>query len=204
MHRFRPTPALIVAMIALFVALGGVGYAAHQIGTKNIQNNAITTKKIAPNAVTTGKIKNKAVTGSKLAGLSVGTQNLANHAVTSAKLGKFAVANGNLQSGAVEQQNIAAASVGNAQLSVAFHQSAQVTVPGLSHMQVKATCGNASQRVITWAGQWNIENLSDQIASLLHIVDVRPSAGFLGSLSVRVYNGSTAAQHFQVSLLCAK
>ena len=41
MSRFRlkrPSPALVVATAALFVALGGTGYAAFQVGTKNIKN----------------------------------------------------------------------------------------------------------------------------------------------------------------------
>lgn len=51
-RRFRPTPAMIVALIALFVAMGGVGYAAvklkkNAVKTKNIKNGAVTTPKLA-------------------------------------------------------------------------------------------------------------------------------------------------------------
>jgi hypothetical protein len=34
-RRLRPSPALVVALIALFVSIGGVGYAASQIGTND-------------------------------------------------------------------------------------------------------------------------------------------------------------------------
>jgi hypothetical protein len=47
----RPTPAMAVAMVALFVALGGTGYAAlqlppHSVGKKELKRNAVTTTKI--------------------------------------------------------------------------------------------------------------------------------------------------------------
>ena len=55
--RRLPSPALIVACIALVVALGGVGYAAgvlpaNSVGSKQLKRNAVSGKKIAKNAVT--------------------------------------------------------------------------------------------------------------------------------------------------------
>ncbi|HEX2072010.1 MAG TPA: collagen-like protein [Thermoleophilaceae bacterium] len=57
----QPSPALVVACIALFVALGGVGYAAATIGTKDIRNGAVTGKKIKNRTITTNDIKRKTV-----------------------------------------------------------------------------------------------------------------------------------------------
>jgi hypothetical protein len=67
----RPSPATLIATVALFVALGGTGYAAfslpkNSVGTKQLKNNAVTTSKIKNNAVTTSKIKNGTVTASKI------------------------------------------------------------------------------------------------------------------------------------------
>lgn len=54
----RISPASCVAMVALFVALGGVSYAAvGQIGTAEIKNGAVTKKKIRKDAVTGAKVK---------------------------------------------------------------------------------------------------------------------------------------------------
>jgi len=53
--------ALLVALLALVAGSAGLGYAAGQIGTGDIKNNAITAKKIKKNAVTTKKIKKNAV-----------------------------------------------------------------------------------------------------------------------------------------------
>lgn len=59
MRRFRfgrPTPAMVVAVIALFVALGGTGYAAlklppQSVGKKELKRNAVTTAKVDNNSL---------------------------------------------------------------------------------------------------------------------------------------------------------
>jgi hypothetical protein len=63
-----PSPALVIALIALFVALGGTSYAAIKL-----PKNSVGSKQLKKNAVTGVKIKNKAVTASKIntSGLTV-------------------------------------------------------------------------------------------------------------------------------------
>ncbi len=56
-----PSPAMIVACVALFVAMGGTSYAAvtlaaNSVGTKQLKNSAVTTAKIKNGAVGTTKI----------------------------------------------------------------------------------------------------------------------------------------------------
>lgn len=87
----RPTYAQVTATLALFVALGGTGYAATTIGTSQIAANAVTTPKIKDAAVNTGKLRNGAVTGAKLASNAVGTAKIANAAVTTPKIAAGAV-----------------------------------------------------------------------------------------------------------------
>jgi hypothetical protein len=58
----RPSPALVLASVALFVALGGTGYAALQrpknsVGSKQIRKGAVKTSEIASNAVTGAKVR---------------------------------------------------------------------------------------------------------------------------------------------------
>jgi hypothetical protein len=72
LHVSRPSPAMIVAIVALIVAMGGSAYAAHKIGSKNLKKNAVTTKKIKDAAVTSTKIANGAITPGKLAKGAVG------------------------------------------------------------------------------------------------------------------------------------
>ena len=66
--RFRvPSPALVISVIALFVALGGTGYAAlslpkNSVGAKQLKKKAVTAPKIANGAVTAAKIKTAGLT----------------------------------------------------------------------------------------------------------------------------------------------
>jgi hypothetical protein len=80
--RRRPSAAIVISSAALFLSLGGVGYAASgMIGTDQIKNNAVTFSKIAPNAV--GKVR------------------LANGGVINSKIASGAVSFGDIQPGAV-------------------------------------------------------------------------------------------------------
>lgn len=67
LHVSRPSPAMIVAVAALVVALGGSAYAVNKVGTKQLKKNAVSTKKIKDDAVTAAKLANNAVTQAKLA-----------------------------------------------------------------------------------------------------------------------------------------
>jgi hypothetical protein len=78
----RPTPALVVAFVALFAAMGGFGYAAvkmkpNSVRSKNIRDGAVTSDKIADGAVTTPKfapdaVAPNAMNADKLGGVAPG------------------------------------------------------------------------------------------------------------------------------------
>jgi hypothetical protein len=53
----RPSPALVIAVIALFVSLGGTGYAAIKITGKSVKNGSLTGKDIKSNSVTGKNVK---------------------------------------------------------------------------------------------------------------------------------------------------
>src|SRR5262249_52930438 len=62
-----PSPALVISLIALFIALGGTSYAAiklpkNSVGTKQLKKNAVTGVKIKNGAVTAGKINPSGLT----------------------------------------------------------------------------------------------------------------------------------------------
>jgi hypothetical protein len=67
----RPSPAMVVAMLALFIAFAGTGYAAvklpaNSVGTKQIKASAVTSKKIAHDAVSGSKVRAHSLTGSDI------------------------------------------------------------------------------------------------------------------------------------------
>lgn len=57
----RISPASVLAMIALFVALGGVSYAATKITTKQLKNQAVTSAKIKNRTILKRDIRPKVV-----------------------------------------------------------------------------------------------------------------------------------------------
>jgi hypothetical protein len=65
MHRTsaRPSPALVISLIALFVAMGGSGYAAVKLTGKNLKNGSVTGKKLKNASITGKKLKRDTVTG---------------------------------------------------------------------------------------------------------------------------------------------
>ena len=71
MHRLlehRPSPAMVVACIALVVALGGTGVAAvnalapNSVGPRQLRTGAVTNPKLRNNAVTGVKVRNRSLT----------------------------------------------------------------------------------------------------------------------------------------------
>jgi hypothetical protein len=58
MLRHRPSPAMVVACLALAIALSGTSYAAIRLPA-----NSVGTKQLRKNAVTSAKVKNDALTG---------------------------------------------------------------------------------------------------------------------------------------------
>jgi hypothetical protein len=66
-----PSPALVISLVALFVALGGTGYAAlrlprNSVGTVQLQNNSVIAPKIRNGTIVGSKIMNGAVTAGKI------------------------------------------------------------------------------------------------------------------------------------------
>ena len=67
----RPSPAMVVAILALVMASVGTGIAALQlprnsVGTKHLKRNAVRTKQIARNAVTGVKVRPRSITGADI------------------------------------------------------------------------------------------------------------------------------------------
>jgi hypothetical protein len=64
----RPSPAMVVACLALLVALGGTSIAAvnqlvprNSVGTAQLRNNAVTTQKVRNGAITGAKVRNRSL-----------------------------------------------------------------------------------------------------------------------------------------------
>jgi hypothetical protein len=88
LHGKRPSPALVVSIVALVVAMAGTGYAQFtlpdkSVGTRQLKNGAVTNKKLHTDAVTDVKISKNTITGDRIKLGTLGTvpkANLANSA----------------------------------------------------------------------------------------------------------------------------
>jgi hypothetical protein len=68
----RPSPALVISLIALFVAMGGVGYAAVKIDGKNLKSKSVAGKKLKNKTITAGKVKDNTLGGAQIAESKLG------------------------------------------------------------------------------------------------------------------------------------
>jgi hypothetical protein len=81
----RPSPALVIAVIALIAALTGTAYAAlgkNSVGSRQLKAKSVTTGKIAQNAVNGAKVANGSLTGSDINVGALGTVPVATSATS--------------------------------------------------------------------------------------------------------------------------
>jgi hypothetical protein len=62
----KPSPAMLVALLALFVALGGSSYAALRIGSEQIRNNSVRSVDLRNNGVRGADVRTNTLTGSDI------------------------------------------------------------------------------------------------------------------------------------------
>jgi hypothetical protein len=140
--RAHLTFANVISMVALFVALGGTGYAATQlaknsVGAKQIRKNAVKASEIAAGAVRTPDIRANAINGSKIpdgavtgadladngvggadiADEGVGGADIADEGVGGADIANDAVGAGEIADNAVAGSELADGSVGSADVA---------------------------------------------------------------------------------------
>jgi hypothetical protein len=85
-HRLsRPSPALIVAIIALIISMGGTGYAAF-----TLPRNSVGTRQLKNGAVTAAKVKRHSLTGAQIDLKTLGTVPAARDAGRALKAGTAA------------------------------------------------------------------------------------------------------------------
>ena len=183
----RPTPALVVAFVALFAAMGGFGYAAAKlkqssVKTKNIKNAAITSDKIADGAVTTPKLAPDAVAPSATnATNAVNATNAAN----AAKLG--GVAPGGCQTGWLKASLVVDTDVIPADAGSAVVPGFDCASSAQDAVQIKRT--DVGRYLVTFAGN-DATNAVITSAGDNAVTAVTATAnGFV----VKVWNNSDAA-----------
>jgi trimeric autotransporter adhesin len=146
-----PSPAMAVALCALFVALGGASYALtvprNSVGPNQLRTHAVTSTKLGTGAVTARAVRDGAISGRKIGSGSVHASDLASGAVRTA----------GLANGAVTGVKLAPNSVAAAQLTlpVVSVQAFSAVLPANQNgfRTVGATCP-ANDRVVGGGGGW--------------------------------------------------
>ena len=86
--RLRPSPALVIACIALFVSLGGASYgvATGFIDSRELKNNTIRSKDVRNNPLRTFDIRNNEIRGFDIRNSSVRGRDVALNTLTGADI----------------------------------------------------------------------------------------------------------------------
>ena len=138
MRPTRPSPAMVIACLALFVALGGsaIALSKRSVGTRELKggavsapklkNGAVIGRKIRDGAVKTSKLRGDAVTADKIDSGAVTSDGLANHSVRRRKIAGSAVSRAKLQNGAVSEAKLADGSVTGSKLAAGSVTGANV------------------------------------------------------------------------------
>ena len=226
----RISPATPLAMIALFVSLGSVSFAAGVIGTADLKNGAVTKKKLHRNAVATGKIRNgavstpklrdEAVTGQKVVESTLGQvpsaasadqaiqADSADSAQTAAKVGPNGVNSAAIQTAAVGTSEIQNNSVGSADLATSSVRASELG-PVVTRIEndtvLSGDSGIGTPGCL--AGEQMISGGASwgggNLAANAPLLRIAYSYPLLGSNWVaRGYNGSAETRTFTVYVVC--
>jgi hypothetical protein len=94
-RKFRPSPAIVISCLALFLALTGsafaVGVSKNSVRSAQIVDSTVRTLDLRDNAVSSAKIADASVTATDLASDSVGSDEIAKDAVKSDEIADNAV-----------------------------------------------------------------------------------------------------------------
>lgn len=194
----RPSPAIIVATIALVAALGGTTYAQVAINGADIRNKSIAGGKLKNQAVGTAQLRNLAVQSTDIQSGAVTVSKLRSGAVTAAKLGRDAVGTAAIAPNSVTRADLqAAARVPN----VVVRTSA---VAGASPGTLNQTAVGCNQGETLISGGGGIASAPVAGAGL---VSSRPEIAAGTAVPTRwqviMANGSPGPIEFQAFAICA-
>ena len=117
--KFRPSPALVISCVALFLTLAGTALALpkNTVRSPQIVNGAVRTVDLHRNAVRSGKIANETIVAADLRADSVDSDEIAADAVESDEIAANAVASPEVAPESLTSADLGAASVGSSEVA---------------------------------------------------------------------------------------
>jgi hypothetical protein len=155
-NSFRPSPALVISCLALFLALTGSAFAV------GIAKNSVRSAHIVDGTVRTVDLRDNAVNALKIAPDSVGNEEVAENAVTSPEVAQDALTNQDLGAASVTSSEVADQSltasdlgpdsVGSSELGAVTVRTNSVKIAKGGTGSVTANCA-AGEQVLGGGGQ---------------------------------------------------
>ena len=110
MRRVRPSPAMVVAAVSLFISISGVawaaGIAANSVRSKQIKDEAIKEQDLGPGSVTTVKLADGSITTGKILGDAVTSAQVDDGSLTGADLAGETLTGANVLDGGLTDSDI--------------------------------------------------------------------------------------------------
>ncbi len=110
--RLRPTPSMAVALLALFVALGGVSYAVATIDSSDIVNDSIKSRDVKNGTLTKADVKGRSLSGRNIGTATVDSRNLRTGAVRSIDIGNNTIGTNDVGANALSGLDIDESTLG--------------------------------------------------------------------------------------------
>jgi hypothetical protein len=119
--RTKLSYANVMATLALFVALGGVGYAAahlrrDSVGSRQIKENAVKASEQAPNSVDGSNVIDQSLGGADIANGAIGSAQVNDGSIGSADVANGAIGSAQVNDGSIGGADIAGGAVGSTQI----------------------------------------------------------------------------------------
>lgn len=216
----KPSPAMIVACIALFVGMTGAGYAATKIGSAQIKNNAVLSKHIKNGQVRTGDLRANAVNGAKIADNTVAGEDvkdgtLSGVDVTNGSIAGLDLANNSVDSAKVSDDSLTGADIEEGTLgqvpdATTVGGRAPGTFVSSSIYKLETTIGPGQalgdgtfvQEKTCNAGDVLLSGGPASVAATSTMVESFPQPGTTNGWKVRI-NKNAQPDDFVVVILCA-
>lgn len=132
--KFRPSPAMAISCVALFLALVGTAFAAPQLAVRSAQivNGTIRTADLGKDAVKSNKVADATISAADLGTDSVGSDEIAKDAVNTDEIAKDAVNTDEIAENAVASSEVAPDSLTAGDLAAASVTSSEVADQSLT------------------------------------------------------------------------
>ena len=121
LRRWKPQPATVISLIALFVAIGGTAFAANlaknSVKSKHIKDGQVKTADVGDGAIGNVDLADGSVSTAKILDATVGTADLADNSVNSAKVAADTLAAADLANNSADTAEIASNAVDSAEIA---------------------------------------------------------------------------------------